>query len=189
MTHEVGRRIAIYGNSGSGKSTLGRALGERLGVPYIELDEIMHYRPNWEDRTAEDFRAQVLARLDASPGGWICDGNYGAVRDLILPQADTAIWLRLPFHVVYWRLASRTIGRSFRGAPLWNGNHESLRQTFLSKDSMLLWGVTAWRRSRRSTAEALASIPHHAKVVVLRTPREVETLVREAGPNRGLTVS
>ena len=180
MPYEVGRRIAVYGNSGSGKSTLGRALGERLGIPFIELDAIVHYRPNWEDRTDEDFRAQVQAVLDASPGGWICDGNYGVVRDLILPQADTAIWLRLPFHVVYWRLASRTIWRSLRSAPLWNGNRESLRQTFFSKDSMLLWGVTAWRRSQRSTDAALASIPHHAHVIVLRSPTEVEALLAAA---------
>jgi adenylate kinase family enzyme len=181
MPYEVGRRIAIYGNSGSGKSTLGHALGERLGIPFIELDAIVHYRPNWEDRTDEDFRAQVQAALDASPNGWICDGNYGAVRDLILPQADTAIWLRLPFHVVYWRLASRTIPRSFRGTPLWNGNRESLRQTFFSKDSMLVWGITAWRRSRRSTARALASIPHGAKVIVLQSPSEVAALLQQAG--------
>ena len=69
MPYEVGRRIVIYGNSGSGKSTLGRALGARPGIPYIELDEIVHYRPNWEDRTEEDFRAQVQARLGASLGG------------------------------------------------------------------------------------------------------------------------
>lgn len=181
MPYEVGRRIAVYGNSGSGKSTLGRALGARLGLPYIELDEIFHYRPNWEDRTDEDFRAQVQARLDASPEGWVCDGNYGAVRDLILPRADTAIWLRLPFHVVYWRLASRTISRALRGAPLWNGNRESLRQTFFSKDSMLLWGITSWRRTRRRTAEALTSIPHTANLIVLRTPREVEALLRQVG--------
>ncbi|TAJ19262.1 MAG: AAA family ATPase [Dehalococcoidia bacterium] len=184
MPYDIGRRIAIYGNSGSGKTTLGRALGERLGIPFIELDAIVHYRPNWEDRTDEDFRVQVQAALDASPEGWICDGNYGAVRDLILPQADTAIWLRLPFHVVYWRLASRTIWRSLLGAPLWNGNHESLRQTFFSKDSMLLWGITAWRRTRRRTAQALASIPHHANVIVLRTPREARELLATASRAR-----
>ncbi len=181
MPHEVGRRIAIYGNSGSGKSTLGHAIGERLGIPFIELDAIVHYRPKWEDRTDDDFRAQVQAALDASPNGWVCDGNYGAVRDLILPQADTAIWLRLPFHVVYWRLATRMIPRAFRGTPLWNGNRESLRQTFFSKDSMLLWGITAWRRSQRSTAAALASIPHRARVIVLQTPGEVEAMLREVG--------
>jgi adenylate kinase family enzyme len=179
VAYEVGRRIVIYGNSGSGKSTLGRALSARLGVPYIELDEVVHYRPNWEDRTDEDFRAQVRARLDASPEGWICDGNYRAVRDLVLPQADTAIWLRLPFPVVYWRLVSRTIPRSIRREALWHGNHESLRQTFFSKESMLLWGLTSWRRSRRSIAAALASIPHGARVIELRRPGEVEALLRE----------
>ena len=75
MPHEVGQRIAIYGNSGSGKRTLGHALGERLGIPFIELDAIVHYRPKWEDRTDDDFRAQVQAALDASPNGWVCDGN------------------------------------------------------------------------------------------------------------------
>lgn len=184
MATQVGRRIVIYGNSGSGKSTLGRALGDRLGLPYIELDEVVHYRPNWEDRTDEDFREQVQARLDASPDGWICDGNYGAVRGLVLPQADTAIWLRLPFHVVYWRLVSRTIPRSIRREPLWHGNHESLRQTFFSKDSMLVWGITSWRRSRRSIARSLASVPHEANVVILRSSREVEGLLAEVGGER-----
>lgn len=182
MACEVGRRIAIYGNSGSGKSTLGRALSERIGVPYIELDEIMHYRPNWEDRTKEDFRAQVQARLDACPDGWICDGNYGAVRDLILPQAETVIWLRLPFHVVYWRLASRTIVRSFRGTPLWSGNRESLRQTFFSKNSMLRLGVVDWRPARRRISGALVSIPHDARVIMLRTPRDVRELLDKISP-------
>lgn len=123
----------------------------------------------------------MQAALAASPNGWVCDGNYGAVRDLILPQADTAIWLRLPFHVVYWQLAARTIPRAFHGTPLWNGNRESLRQTFSSKDSMLLWGLTSWRRSQHSTARALASIPHEATVIVLRTPEEVAALLREVG--------
>lgn len=179
MSYEVGRRIVIYGNSGSGKSTLGRALGEGLGVPYIELDEVVHYHPNWEERTDEDFRAQVQARLEASPDGWVCDGNYSAVRALILSRADTAIWLRLPFHVVYWRLVSRTIPRALRSTPLWHGNRESIRQTFFSKQSMLIWGISSWRITRRKTAVALATIPHGARVVVLRTPREVEALLRE----------
>src|SRR6266487_1414593 len=34
----MARRIAIIGASGNGKSTLGRALADRLSVPYVELD-------------------------------------------------------------------------------------------------------------------------------------------------------
>lgn len=147
----IGPRIVIYGPSGSGKSTLGKALAARLGLPYVELDSIFHAHPNWIDLSTEEFRARVAGVLESHPDGWVIDGNYGPVRDMILPLADTAIWLRLPFRVVYPRLAWRTISRSFIGGELWNGNRETLRQTFLSKDSMLLWGLTAWRRTARKT--------------------------------------
>lgn len=50
--------------------------------------------------------------LTPNRAGWICDGNYTSkVPDLILPQADLVIWLRLPFVVVYWRLLTRTVRR------------------------------------------------------------------------------
>ena len=35
------RRIALIGLRGAGKSTLGAMLGERLGVPFIELDQVI----------------------------------------------------------------------------------------------------------------------------------------------------
>jgi adenylate kinase family enzyme len=41
----IGRRIAIYGPTGSGKTTFGRALGQRLGLPVIDLDTIF-WLPN-----------------------------------------------------------------------------------------------------------------------------------------------
>ena len=36
---ERGRRIALIGLKGAGKSTVGRRLAERLGVPFVELDD------------------------------------------------------------------------------------------------------------------------------------------------------
>ena len=90
----IGPRIAIYGASGSGKSTLGATLGKKLGLPYVELDSIFHAHPGWVDLEPEEFRERVTELLTAYPDGWVFDGNYGTVRDLILAQADTAIWLR-----------------------------------------------------------------------------------------------
>lgn len=176
----IGPRIVIYGPSGSGKSTLGKALAARLGLPYVELDSTFHAHPNWVDLSTEEFRARVAEVLESHPDGWVIDGNYGPVRDMILPLADTAIWLRLPFRVVYPRLAWRTISRSFIGGELWNGNRETLRQTFLSKESMLLWGLTAWKRTTRKTGEALTAIPNHARVITLRSTRQVERLIERA---------
>ena len=181
----LGPRIAIYGPAGSGKSTLARLLGEKLGLPVVELDAIFHAHPNWVDLETGEFRARVADVLVEHSEGWVIDGNYSVVRDLILGQADTAIWLRLPFRTVYRRLASRTISRAMVGAELWNGNRESLRQTFLSRDSMLWWGITSWRPASRKTREALTTVPHHALVIVLRSPRQVARLVSLAARGGG----
>lgn len=185
----IGTRVSIYGNSGSGKTTLGRELGEVLGVPYVELDAVFHANPNWADLSRDEFRARVSEFLDANPDGWVLDGNYSAARDITLPLADTVVWLHLPFRVVYPRLARRTVVRSFQHAELWNGNRETLRQTFLSRDSMLLWGVSSWRKSIANTRKDLATIPHRAKVFELRSTRAVREFVAaaRAGAGEGVT--
>lgn len=173
----LGRYIAVYGNSGSGKTTLARALGEALGLPVVELDAIFHARPNWQDLSPPEFRARVAEVLEAHPDGWVIDGNYGGVRDLILARTDTAIWLKLPFHTVYRRLCWRTISRTVTHGELWNGNEETWRQTFLSSDSMLVWGIKSWRSSRDKTREALRGAGPQARIIVLRSPKEVSRLL------------
>ena len=178
----VGRRIAVFGPSGSGKSTLSRLLGETLGLPVLELDSVFHAYPNWVDLDREAFREQVSAYLAEHRDGWVLDGNYSHVRDLVLAEAETVIWLRLPFHTVYRALAWRTVSRSFQGAELWNGNRESLRQTFLSRESMLVWGIAAWRRHHQVLGDSLRTTPHRARVYVLRSRRQVRYLLRNATP-------
>jgi len=158
----IGRRVVVYGPSGSGKSTLARALAERLAVPVVELDAIYHGRPGWDDLSRDEFREAVAAILARETGGWVIEGNYGMVRDLILPLAETAVWLRLPFRTVYPRLVRRTIVRGLR--------HE------------LLWGISHWRAGIRNTAAGLARIPHHARVIELRSPRAVRSFLAHARP-------
>lgn len=185
----MGRRIAIYGPSGSGKSTLSRALAERFALPLLELDAMFHAHPNWVDLSKEEFRAQVSAFLAEHADGWVVDGNYSPVRDLILPKAETAVWLHLPWRTVYRRLSWRTISRSFTHDELWNGNRETLRQTFLSRDSMLVWGITAFRRQRESLHESLVANPPSATVYVLRTPGQVRYLREHASLLAGETAT
>jgi len=97
-----------------------------------------------------------------------------------LPAAETAIWLDLPFLTVYRRLAWRTITRSITHGELWNGNRETLRQTFLTGDSMLVWGIKSWRPHRRSLIESLYTDPPAARVYRLRTPGQVRYLLANA---------
>ena len=182
----IGRRIGVYGPSGSGKTTLGRQLGELLDLPVVELDAI-HHLPNWQERPLDEFRSIVTSTLDGYEDGWVCDGNYGGVREFVLGRAETVVWLRLPFRVVYWRLLTRTIVRSSRREELWNGNRESFRLAFFSRDSILLWGISHWRDHHKHFERDLARYAHTDDVRILRSPREVDALLAGLGAEQPTT--
>jgi adenylate kinase family enzyme len=115
------RRVSVVGSPGSGKTTFGRRLANQLDVPYVELDAIFH-QPGWNDLPSDVFRARVSEALAGD--GWVVDGNYSAVRDLVWEAADTVVWLDLPRRVVMRRVALRTLRRAITRERLWNGNRE-----------------------------------------------------------------
>jgi adenylate kinase family enzyme len=166
----------IIGPTGSGKTTLGGRISETLGVPHIELDRLFH-QPNWQPTPDDEFRAKVLAAIDRTPKGWVTDGNYRVVRRALLPRADTVLWLRLPWRVSYWRLLRRTVTRAWRKQELWNGNRESFRMSFLSRESILLWGITHHRAHVYSANHDLETVPHTAQLIELHNDREVDAFV------------
>ena len=183
MPHErlsIGPRISIRGATGSGKTTLGHTLGQRFGLPVVEMDAI-YWLPNWQVKPLDQFRTDVKAALDACPQGWICVGNYSQVQDVVLSQADTVLWLRLPFRVSFWRLCKRTVTRAWTRQLLWEGNpnRESWRQSFFSRDSILLYAITSRKRHVENTLRILNMTPHHAAVIELESPRAVQCLLQE----------
>jgi len=134
------QRVSIVGTSGSGKSTVGAALARALDVPFVELDAINH-QPNWVQLPVGEFRVQV--EEIASAPGWVIDGNYSSVQDLVWERADTVVWLDYPRCVVMAQVIWRTLSRIVRRTELWNGNRESWR-SFLTLDpeeSVIVW---AW---------------------------------------------
>ena len=83
-------RVSVIGTSGSGKSTFGRKLAERIDAEYIELDSIFH-QANWTPLPDDEFHDRVRARTAGER--WVVDGNYGAVRPIVLERATTVVWL------------------------------------------------------------------------------------------------
>lgn len=142
----VWRRIVVVGNTGSGKTTLARHLATVLQVPHVELDALF-WEPNWTPAAVDVFRGRVAAAV--SGAGWVVDGNYGKVRDLVWGRADALIWLNYPLWVNLWRLLRRSIWRSVWQPDLWNGNRERLRNQSLNWDSLFVWAVKTSRRRRR----------------------------------------
>jgi adenylate kinase family enzyme len=168
------------GNSGSGKSRLARRLAEHLDVPWVELDAI-HHQPDWEPLPAQEFRERV-AQL-TSTGGWVVDGNYSIVRDLVWAQADTVVWFDLPRRTVMRQVVWRTIRRAALRVELWNGNRERWRN-FVSRnphESVVAW---AWQKHsgyRHQYAIAAADPANaHLRFVRIRSRSQARRLLARA---------
>jgi adenylate kinase family enzyme len=172
------RRVSVVGTSGAGKSTFACALACVLGVPWLELDSVYH-QAGWTPLPASEFRDCVAAV--ASGSGWVIDGNYSTVRDIVWARADTVIWLDLPRRTVMRRLVWRTLRRVAGRVELWNGNREHWRYVFTLDDQESViayaWKTHGSRRERYATALADPGYSH-LRFVRLRSPRAVRRFLR-----------
>jgi adenylate kinase family enzyme len=172
------QRIVVFGTTGSGKSRLAAELSRRTGLRIIELDAL-YWGHDWQGVPLELFRHRVEREI--KDGGWIVVGNYGQVRDLVWPAADTLIWLDLPFPLVMSRLVRRTVRRITTRENLWGtGNRETITNSFFSRQSILWWAAKTHRRNRRRFGEECESFAPGRRVVRLQSPRDVERFVRAA---------
>jgi adenylate kinase family enzyme len=160
-----GKRINVSGMSGSGKSTLGRSLAKLQEVPYIELDSFWHL-PGWKERPMEEFRELVSRTVVMD--GWVIDGNYSRVRDIVWNRADTIIWLDYPLPVILGRVTRRTFRRWQTQELLWGANRESgFWRFFLDPRDSLFWFILSnYRRRRRQANELMGPEQHPGKVVL-----------------------
>jgi adenylate kinase family enzyme len=170
------RRVNVKGTSGAGKTTIAAVLAERLGVPHIELDAL-HHGPNWTEASAEEFQRRVKQAMDASPDGWVIDGNYERkLGTLVTDAADTLLWIDLPLPVILLRLWQRTSHRIRHNVELWNGNREAWKTALWGRESLFVWAVRSHRRHRREWPARFAA---HPGLVRLRSSAEVRGWLAE----------
>lgn len=167
-------RIWIVGHTGSGKSTLAAALAARLGLTPIHLDEHF-WLPGWQETPFEEFR-EKLGPLVARER-WVVEGNYKGVRRHFWDRADLVVWLDLPLHVTFPRVLLRTFRRWRTRERICNGNVESLRTTFLSRDSILWWSLSRHWVHRWHYERECVGRPH----VRLRSARAVREWLASVG--------
>jgi shikimate kinase len=135
------RSIFLVGFMGAGKSSVGRVLADRMGRPFVDLDEVLSRRfgatiaevfdrhGEAAFRAAEREELQLVARqsgtIVSTGGGAFCDPE----NRLAIHQADgISVFLEVPWPVLAARLASDDGAR-----PLFN----SLEQAKALLDSRL----------------------------------------------------
>jgi adenylate kinase family enzyme len=166
-------KINVIGTSGSGKTTLARRLAKHLDVAYIEMDAL-YWRPNWQGVSDEELLALLGEKLNATPG-WVLDGNYNRTRSVKWQNVDMVVWVDYGFARTLRQAVMRAMKRAWHKKELWpgTGNRESFRQSFFSRESILLWTLKTWR-SNRARYEADLADPAfaHIRFVRLRSPRQ-----------------
>ncbi|TLN10189.1 adenylate kinase [bacterium] len=166
----------MVGVTGSGKTTLADSLAARLGVPHVEMDAL-NWQRGWQPIERDEFRRRVDAATSAP--GWVSDGNYREVRDLVWGRAQVLVWLDYPLALILWRLLCRSLRRISTREELWNGNRESVRGLFFSSASLFVYAVRSRPELRRNIASAAAHDYPYLTLVQLTGPRATRRWLAE----------
>ena len=168
------QRIVIIGSTSSGKSTLAEEIARILESELIDLDAL-HWEPNWMEAPDEVFRARTDAATRAS--AWVLAGNYHQVRDIVWPRAQLIIWLDYSLPLVFWRLLTRTLRRTYYREKLYSGNVEkmSTHLKLWTQESIFHWLFkTYWRRRREYPQQFALPEHHHLRVLRFRRQRDTD---------------
>lgn len=158
----------VIGSTGSGKTTLARRLSRLLGVPHLELDAL-NWGPDWTPVPREEFVRRLEAGLAADE--WVVDGNYSSTRETVWSLADTIIWLDFGLHIVWPRLARRTVHRIVAQTELWAGNKERWSNV-VQRDNLFYWSWRFRQLRRPEYQRILGATDRRWTVIHLRSPRQ-----------------
>jgi adenylate kinase family enzyme len=144
-----GRRIMICGTSNTGKSTLAVAIGKKLGLPAIHLDQL-RFAPNtdWVERPDPEFHS--LHREAVAGDNWVMEGNYSAIIDVRIARATGIILLGDHPWANLGRYLRRTLIQRHERVGNLAGNRDSLK-----------WEMVHWVlvRGPRSIARYRTMLP------------------------------
>jgi len=162
----LGRRIMITGPSNAGKSTLANAIGHKLGITPIHLDQFRHLPgTDWQERDTAEFHALHDAAILADE--WVMDGNYSAIMPQRYARATGVIVIDGHFLKRYVRYFRRTLFQPNRIGGL-HGGRDSVK-----------WQMVAWIWKTRDAGKyrrmaAQSGLP----VVSCRSLAEIDQLFR-----------
>jgi adenylate kinase family enzyme len=179
MPEDLMRRINVIGTSGSGKSTFSRRLSDKLNYPYLEMDK-MFWKENWVESSNEEFFSKLKHHVSQST--WVLDGNYNKTISIKWAEVDTIIWIDYSFTRTVYQAIKRATIRSITKQELWEGtgNVETIRKSFFSKQSIILWTLKTYKKNRISYQALFNNVNYkHINFVRLTSPKMATKFLNE----------
>ncbi|WAT03394.1 AAA family ATPase [Rouxiella badensis] len=174
-------KINVIGTSGSGKSTFAKALAQQLAIPYIEMDTLF-WKPHWTGSSD----AELFEKLEQaiSQPSWVLDGNYKRSQPIKWRDVDIIIWVDYSFGRTLYQAVKRALQRASHGQELWagTGNRETFRQSFFSRESIILWTLKTFYKNRRQYQKMMISPPNsQVQFVRLRSHKQARAFIDSLG--------
>ena len=142
------QRFVVIGSTGSGKTTLATKLATLIDGTLLELDELA-WQPGWKKLLRPQVREKVVGVV-ATSERWASAGNYNHLQDVLWARADVIVWIDFSFPRTFWQLTKRTADRVWNRRVCCNGNFETWKTTFCSRESIFLWLFSSYWRNRRT---------------------------------------
>jgi adenylate kinase family enzyme len=122
----VAARIYIVGGPGSGKTRLAEALGRRLELPVLRLDEQLEWRRRSggvrleRDSAGRPSQAMLVARQaliaeHLAREGWIVEGAEPVFVEAFADASDLVVWCDPPFATAAVRIVRRHVQADLAG--------------------------------------------------------------------------
>lgn len=169
---DLGRRIMVTGPTNSGKSTLADAIGRKLGVTPIHLDQLSHLPgTNWQPREIGEYHALHDAAILNDE--WVMDGNYTVIMAQRYAHATGVVVIDDHFLKRYVRYFRRTMFQKNRIGGL-SGGSDSVKWDMIQ----WIWKTRDASKYRRMAAQS--ALP----TVVCKSLAEINALYAAWGLDR-----
>ena len=137
----------------------------------------MFWKANWIESGNEEFRNNIKEEM-RDKTGYVINGNYNKVKDITCGNCDTIIWLDYSRFIVMYRVIKRTFIRVFTKEILWQGNIETFKKSFLSKDSIIIWAWKTYSIRKKQYLNLLNTNPYNNnQLIIIRNPRMIYKLI------------
>jgi shikimate kinase len=163
------RKIILIGYRATGKSTIGRVLAERLGVAFIDMDEVLVARYGEisdlvRERGWEYFRAkekELLAELIPRRGVVISTGGGAVLHQDVWPElkeTGLVVWLTADPATIQARLAGDPVSAGQRPSLTGGDIKIEAAKVLAERAPLYLAGSHLQVDSTRPVAEVVAEI-------------------------------